>query len=132
MNIRYSYISSLLQILQFSYKHKLSHTHITITKKLFKTLFLLQKLGLIYAYIPTVNGAILYLKYLHQQPVLQSIHFFSKKSHNYYIGYKTLYNLLFKPTLSTTIFILKTKFGILSGIEAIKHRVGGILLVKIN
>ena len=129
---KYLTIKNILACIHSGYRNKLSKINVRVPKKLMQILWILQYTGLIYTYTECSEYTTIYLKYLHSLPAWQSTVFYHKNSHKYYISYKNLKKLIWKPSVTTTIYILQTKLGILSGTTAINKKIGGTLLIKIN
>jgi|GEM_PF-801147 ribosomal protein S8 len=87
--------------------------------------------GFIYNYKNQQNNNILlYLKHFKNKPVINRINLISTLS-----KIKTITFLDLKKHImysKGSLLILSTNFGILSGSEAYKKKIGGILLLKIN
>ncbi|XBT18312.1 MAG: 30S ribosomal protein S8 [Candidatus Shikimatogenerans sp. Tduv] len=122
-----------LNKIKIAIKIKKKYIYFTYIKYLIRILFILKKEGYIYNFLIIKNNNIalrkikIYLKYLNNESVINSIKVISKPSRRIYVKYKNI------PIIKNNygISILSTSKGILSNKNSIYNKVGGEYLFYI-
>jgi ribosomal protein S8 len=70
----------------------------------------------------------IYLNYFNQKPIFQNITIISKPSKPVFISYKMLKHITLKYKF---ILIINTNKGVLTNFEALKNKLGGVLMIKL-
>jgi len=125
------YVLNHYNILNISKQHVVK---ILYTKKVLRIIKLFYKIGLINNYFIYKKKHFFYLKFslfFYKNTVFfKNIKIISTSTKKHYITYKTLKLLNF--FLKSSILILSTSLGILTHNQALKNKIGGLLLFLIN
>jgi small subunit ribosomal protein S8 len=126
--------SYLISHINLALSKKLSSSTIIFSNKILSLVRILYKFGCIYKFNIFTKNNKKFIKFTcffyKNKPFFKGIRLISTSSRKYYISLKAL--MIVHKSLNSSILILSTPKGIISHYEAIKMRVGGLLLCILN
>lgn len=131
-NMNYSYpYSYLINSINTHASHKTLRVTLHYSRRAFELLKTLYRLGVIGNYYFSINARserllIIYPTYYKLTPLSKHFRMLSTPSHTLFISYKAL--RLLNKRVGSAAYILSTSVGILTHHEALRKKIGGILL----
>ena len=128
---KYNYFINHYNLLNISKQHKIK---IIFTKKIYNLVKIFYSLGLINNYYLYTSNSKVYIKltlFFYKNTVFfKNIKIISSITKKHYITYKSLKLLNFY--LKSSFLLISTPFGIITHNDALRKKVGGLLLFLIN
>lgn len=120
---------SLLGLLNKAIVNKQTFMKIPYNKKILKIILLLYELGYINNYYISYNNICAYPNIYKNEFILNRLYFYSKPGQIKSISYKQLKKINNKQH---KLFILSSILGICTSKEALKYKIGGIIIAEIT
>ena len=119
----------IINIVKNNYHHNFKYTKTTITTKELEIIKIFIKLGVIKTVTKLENNLyIIHFNYIKNQKTFFNIKNLYKPSNKKYIKYYTLRDLTVNKNY---LLILSTNQGVITSVEAVKKKIGGLLIAKI-
>lgn len=135
-NIPYNSYSFLINHINILNTQKVLKIKIKINKKIITALKAFNSIGcinnfqIINSKIRNKNFAYISVPFYKNTPFFKSIRLVSTGSKKHYLSFKAL--KLVTPTLNSSIMFLSTNYGIINHREALKKKVGGLILYIVH
>lgn len=126
--------SYLISHINLALSKKLSNNTILFSKKLLSVVRILYKIGCIYKFNIFLKNKKKFIRFTcffyKNKPFFKGVRLISTSSRKYTISLHAL--MILTKSLNSSILILSTSKGILTHYEAIKLRIGGLIMFVIN